>query len=116
MRQGLNNPLPVIGSGYYYADLTGVAAVTQGIGTSPWMVSYLAITLGWARQTRALAVGNGYLFERSAAKFGLRYVNGALHRSARSYMTEAIALRQQMGRNSYRRGTKWWRCTIRLRN
>jgi hypothetical protein len=78
MMRGLSNPLPMIGLGQYYPEMEG-AVESAGVGTSPWMVSYLAITLGWARQTRALAVGNGYLFERSAAKFGLRYVNGALH-------------------------------------
>lgn len=78
MMRGLGNPLPMIGLGKYHPDMEG-AEESAGVGTSPWMVSYLAITLGWARQTRALAVGNGYLFERSAAKLGQYYIDGMLH-------------------------------------
>lgn len=76
MAKGLANPLPLIGVGQNMTDMEGATGTT---GTSPWMVSYLAITLGWARQTRSLAVGNGYLFERSAGKLGRFYVDGMLH-------------------------------------
>ncbi|MCS7043634.1 MAG: hypothetical protein N2036_12665 [Bryobacteraceae bacterium] len=76
MMRGLSNPLPMIGVGTNYADMEGAAGTT---GTSPWMVSYLAMTLGWARQTRALAVNGGHLFEKSAAKLGKYYIDGVLH-------------------------------------
>jgi hypothetical protein len=77
MRKGLSNPLPMVGIGNYMdTQGYGDADTTQ---TSPWMVSYLAMTLGWARQTQALKVGNGYLFEKSAAKLGTFYIDGMLH-------------------------------------
>lgn len=76
MRKGLTNPLPVIGVGASSTDMEGALGTT---GTSPWMVSYLAIAMGWARQTRALAVGSGYLFEKSAAKLAKFYIDGMFH-------------------------------------
>jgi hypothetical protein len=76
MMQGVSNPLPMIGVGRYSSDGEGDAEATI---TSPWMVSYLAMTMGWARQTRALTAGNGYLFEKSAAKLGKYYIDGMLH-------------------------------------
>ncbi len=75
-RKGLTNPLPVIGLGSYQTDGEGALGTT---GTSPWMVSYLAMAIGWARQTKALAVGGGYLFEKSGAKLGRYYIDGMLH-------------------------------------
>lgn len=74
--RSLSNPLPVIGRGGAVPDSQGVSDST---GTSPWMVSYLALHVGWMRQTKALAVGGGYIFEKSGEKFGKHYVNGALH-------------------------------------
>lgn len=43
------------------------------------MVSYLAMHLGWARQSRALEIDGKPLFERSAAKLGRAYIDGMLH-------------------------------------
>lgn len=48
-------------------------------GTSPWMVSYMAMHFGWARQTGALRVNGKRLFEHSAARLGSTYIDGMLH-------------------------------------
>ncbi|MFZ5926185.1 MAG: hypothetical protein ACOYX1_01945 [Acidobacteriota bacterium] len=93
----LTNPLPVIGRGSMMADGEGISGAT---GTSPWMVSYLAMHIGWARQTRALAVNGGYLFAKSGAKLGRYYIDGMLHPSKpalyngayRTVTTDALGL------------------------
>ncbi|MEJ5369538.1 MAG: hypothetical protein WHT08_14560 [Bryobacteraceae bacterium] len=72
----LTNPLALPGLGQFWAELEGAAGVT---GTSPWMWSYFSMHVGWIRQTRALAVNGGYLFEKSGAKLGKFYVDGILH-------------------------------------
>lgn len=76
MMGNLTNPLALLGLGQFWADMEGALGAT---GNPPWMVSYLSMHLGWARQTRALAVNGGYLFEKSAAKLGRFYVDGMLH-------------------------------------
>ncbi|MGQ9916457.1 MAG: hypothetical protein ACUVS7_03480 [Bryobacteraceae bacterium] len=68
------NPIPMIGIG-----TTGMIENGGITGTSPWMVSYLAMHLGWARQTGALRVNGRRLFEYSAAKLGSAYIDGMLH-------------------------------------
>ncbi len=74
MRQWTENPLPMIGiGGDYAADYGGIT------GTSPWMVSYLAMHIGWMRQTRALEINGVAAFERSGAKLGKAYIDGMLH-------------------------------------
>lgn len=75
----ITNPLPVIGRGSMASDREGISGAS---GTSPWMVSYLALHVGWMRQTQSLAVNGGYLFEKSGAKLGKHYVDGMLHPNA----------------------------------
>jgi len=68
------NPLPMIGIGSTsFIENGGIT------GTSPWMLSYLAMHLGWARQTGALRVNGKRLFEQSAAQLGKAYIDGMLH-------------------------------------
>ncbi len=56
------------------------ALTANGVtGTSPWMVSYLAMFLGWARQTGAVRVNGKRLFEHSAAKLGRTFIDATLH-------------------------------------
>ncbi len=73
--QGLTNPLGLTGLG----QLAPYGGITGGSGLAPWMVSYWAMHVGWARQTKALAVGSGYLFEKSGERFGRFFVDGMLH-------------------------------------
>lgn len=75
--QGLTNPLALTGLG----QLSVTEGVAGSSGLAPWMVSYWAMHVGWARQTRALAVGSGYLFEKSGERFGRFFVDGMLHPS-----------------------------------
>ncbi len=68
------NPLPMIGVGANYGmEYNGVAQ------TSPWMLSYLAMHLGWARQTGTLRVNGKRLFEHSGARLGHFFIDGMLH-------------------------------------
>lgn len=68
------NPLPLIGIGSSsFIENGGIT------GTAPWMVSYLAMHLGWARQSGALRIDGKRLFEFSAAKLANAYIDGMLH-------------------------------------
>lgn len=68
------NPIPMLGVGS--TAFTSNGGVT---GTAPWMISYLAMHLGWARQSGALRVNGKRLFEHSAAKLGKAFIDGMLH-------------------------------------
>ncbi len=68
------NPLPLVGMGWpSFPEYNGLSQ------TSPWMVSYLAMHLGWARQTGALRVNGKRLFEHSGARLGHFFIDGMLH-------------------------------------
>lgn len=70
----IDNPLPMIGMGS--SSFTGYGGIT---GTSPWMLSYLVMHIGWMRQTGALKINGKRLFEYSGAKLAKSYIEGALH-------------------------------------
>jgi hypothetical protein len=74
LMQWPENPLAMLGTGS-----TAMAEYGGVSGTSPWMVSYLAMHLGWARQTGALEEKGKRLFEFSAARLGRTYIDGMLH-------------------------------------
>ncbi len=68
------NPLPMVGLGS--SSFSAYGGIT---GTSPWMVSYLVMHLGWMRQTGAMRVNGKRLFEYSASAIGRSYIDGMLH-------------------------------------
>ncbi len=70
------NPLGMIGVGS--TAFNGYAGA--GITTAPpWQISYLAMHLGWFRQTRVLQVNGKSAFHEVARAFGKFYVDGMLH-------------------------------------
>lgn len=69
-----DNPLPMIGMGS--SSSTGYGGITA---TSPWMLSYLVMHIGWIRQTGALKINGNRLFEYSGAKLAKSYIEGTLH-------------------------------------
>jgi hypothetical protein len=76
LRRWDSNPLPLVGLGSTAYNGSAGAAVTS---TAPWQVSYLAMHIGWFRQTGALVENGRRSFEASGAKLAKFYIDGMLH-------------------------------------
>jgi len=89
------NPLGLPGIG----DTAWIGYDTGVLGFSPWQTSYLAMHLGWMRQTGAMRVNGKRLFEYSAAGLGKLYIDGLLHprRPVLYFGDYRLGIQDQMG-------------------
>lgn len=70
------NPLGMIGVGSTAYNANAGAGITS---TAPWQISYLAMHIGWFRQSGALRIQGRPAFESAARQLGKFYTDGMLH-------------------------------------